>query len=76
MGKGKVPNQPHLVIVPNTLFDQWHRELKTAFKSHAIDIFPLPTAWEEIKSFWATDSWLNSHQNGVFKVVLCSQSVR
>ncbi|KAM6500021.1 hypothetical protein JOM56_003035, partial [Amanita muscaria] len=39
MGKGKVPDAPHAIIVPNSLVDQWRRELKCFFKPGAIDIF-------------------------------------
>ncbi|KAK2460121.1 hypothetical protein APHAL10511_007862, partial [Amanita phalloides] len=43
MGKGAIPNAPHMIIVLNSLVRQWWQELKTFFKLNVIDIFILPT---------------------------------
>ncbi|KAM6491331.1 P-loop containing nucleoside triphosphate hydrolase protein [Amanita muscaria] len=77
MGTAGVPNAPHAIIVPNTLINQWRRELKCFFKPHAIDIFVLPTARAALKDYFEDSSspWKKSNHELVFRVVLVPHSV-
>jgi SNF2 family DNA or RNA helicase len=77
MGTSGVPNAPHAIIVPNTLINQWRRELKCFFKPHAIDIFVLPTARAALKDYFEDSSspWKKSNHELVFRVVLVPHSV-
>ncbi|KIL63772.1 hypothetical protein M378DRAFT_11866 [Amanita muscaria Koide BX008] len=76
MGKGKVPDAPHAIIVPNSLVDQWRRELKCFFKPGAIDIFVLPTARVALQDYFKRDNspWTKSHHTEIFRVVLVPHS--
>jgi hypothetical protein len=78
MGKGPVPDLPHAIVIPNSLVDQWRRELKTFFKAHSLDIFQLPTVATELqKYFTAPDGpWKKSHHPLMFRIVLIPHSVR
>ena len=77
MGKTGVPNAPHAIIVPNTLVNQWRRELKGFFKPHAIDIFVLPTARAALKDYFEDENspWKKSNHELIFRVVLVPHSV-
>ncbi|KAM6488891.1 P-loop containing nucleoside triphosphate hydrolase protein [Amanita muscaria] len=77
MGRGKVPNAPHAIIVPNSLVDQWRRELKCFFKPGAIDIFVLPTARVALQDYFKRENspWTKSHHDEIFRVVLVPHSV-
>lgn len=71
-----IPDHGHLIIVPNSLIDQWHRELKTFFKPHSIDIFRLPSSMAEIQIFWTKEGhWGKSKHLQMFRVVLVAHSV-
>ena len=78
MGKGCVPNLPHAIVIPNSLVDQWRRELKTFFKAHTLDIFQLPTAAAELQSYFTAPDglWKRSHHDDIFRIVLVPHSVR
>lgn len=77
MGKGRVPNLPHAIVIPNSLVDQWRRELKTFFMPHSLDIFQLPTAATELHTYFtAPDSvWKKAHHEPIFRIVLIPHSV-
>ncbi|KAF8668495.1 hypothetical protein AX14_006173 [Amanita brunnescens Koide BX004] len=78
MGRGKVPNAPHAIIVPNSLIDQWRRELKVFFKPNVIDIFVLPTQAAKLQKFFQEDkdgSWMRSRHEKIRRIVLIPHSV-
>lgn len=77
MGRGVVPNAPHAIIVPNTLVNQWRRELKCFFKPHAIDIFVLPTSRVSLQDYFKRDNspWTKANHDEIFRVVLIPHSV-
>ncbi|KAM6488893.1 P-loop containing nucleoside triphosphate hydrolase protein [Amanita muscaria] len=77
MGRGVVPNAPHAIIVPNTLVNQWRRELKCFFKPHAIDIFVLPTSRVLLQDYFKRDNspWTKANHDEIFRVVLIPHSV-
>ncbi|KAF8872160.1 hypothetical protein BD779DRAFT_1679866 [Infundibulicybe gibba] len=75
MGIGVVPDLPHLIIVPNTLVDQWCKELRTFFKPHYIDIFRMPTAAKDYMRFFkAGGEWSRAQHRCILRVVLIAQS--
>jgi len=78
MGKGDVPNKPHAIVVPNSLVDQWRRELKTFFKPFSLDIFQLPTSADALKAYFSAPDgvWAQAHHLPIFRVVLIPHSVR
>jgi SNF2 family DNA or RNA helicase len=75
MGRGKVPNAPHAIIVPNSLIDQWRREFKVFFKPHVIDIFVLPTQAAKLRNFFTESSWVKSRHEQIRRIVLVPHSV-
>ncbi len=77
MGKGSVPNKPHAIVVPNSLVDQWRRELKTFFKPFSLDIFQLPTSAAALKRYFSDPDgvWEKANHPHIFRVVLIPHSV-
>ena len=78
MGREGIPDLPHAIIVPNTLVDQWRRELKTFFKPHVIDIFVLPTQSSKLKGYFdeqVDNAWMRSKHQKIHRIVLVPHSV-
>ena len=78
MGKGKVPNAPHAIIVPNSLIDQWPQEFKVFFKPHVINIFVLPTQSSKLRDYFNEEnnsSWTQSKHAKIRRIVLVPHSV-
>lgn len=76
MGEKTVPDRPHVVVVPNSLVDQWHGELKVFFQPHTIDIFRVPTGAKGVTEFWKPGGvYDKSLHNPIFRVVICPSSV-
>lgn len=77
MGKGRVPNKPHVIVVPNSLVDQWRRELKTFFKPYSLDIFQLPTSGAALQRYFSDPdgAWAKANHQPMFRVVLVPHSV-
>jgi SNF2 family DNA or RNA helicase len=77
MGKGKVPDAPHAIIVPNSLVDQWRRELKVFFKPNVIDIFVLPNKATSLRNYFneKEGAWTKSIHAKICRVVLIPHSV-
>lgn len=70
------PMYPSLIIIPGTLIDQWHRELKIFFKPKTIEIFRYPTSWERMQQFWLVKSpFQTSRLPPSHRVVLMAHSV-
>ncbi|KAJ8474911.1 hypothetical protein ONZ45_g15788 [Pleurotus djamor] len=76
MGKGPVPDAPHLIVVPLSLMAQWHKELRTFFKDGAVDIFRLPLATGDVRKFFnhPKGAWKRSEQKMHKRIVICAQS--
>ncbi|KAJ8463834.1 hypothetical protein ONZ45_g17445 [Pleurotus djamor] len=76
MGKGMVPDSPHLIIVPTTLVGQWHREVQTFFRYGFIDVYVIPTNAKQRKAFFTDPSskWVTSGQAMARRIVICSHS--
>ncbi|TFK60422.1 P-loop containing nucleoside triphosphate hydrolase protein [Pluteus cervinus] len=70
MGRGPVPNLPHLLVLPLSLVGQWISELRTFFKPKEIDIFDLSGNDKEVEKSLA-DLALSKHEP-VFRIVLIS----
>jgi len=77
MGKGIVPNRPHLLVVPNSLVDQWTRELRIFFKKGTIEIYQVPGKEEDFEKFFIDPKmpWMLSKTPMVFRILLCTTSV-
>ncbi|KAF4598990.1 hypothetical protein EYR40_006078 [Pleurotus pulmonarius] len=73
----KVPNEPHLIIVPLSLVGQWKDELYRFFSRGAVDVFQIPNALDEIEFFFTDPKgpWKLSKQKMVNRIVVCAHSV-
>ncbi|KAL0952272.1 hypothetical protein HGRIS_006562 [Hohenbuehelia grisea] len=76
VGKGKVPNAPHLYVVHPSLVHQWHSEIKRNFAPGSVDIFILPTAMTDVHKFFndSQGAWAKSKIPLVFRIILCAHS--
>jgi SNF2 family DNA or RNA helicase len=74
---GKVPEAPHLIIVPNSLMEQWIREIKVFFNKKKVDIYQLPGTEEEIEKFFLDKKspWVMSATPPPARIVLIMHSV-
>lgn len=77
MGKGKVPNEAHLIIVPPTLQNQWLQELKAFFMPGSVDIFSLTASVANNAWFFtnAKSAWAVSKHDPIMRIILMTQSV-
>jgi len=75
MGKGPVPNRPHLLVVPNSLVLQWTRELKTFFNPKQVEIHPLPASEKAVEDYLQSDEWLNSDTPMILRILIVSHTV-
>ncbi|KAG2028991.1 hypothetical protein BDR03DRAFT_1019049 [Suillus americanus] len=48
-----IHNLPHIIIVPNSLYNQWYSELRTFFVPKAVEIYKYPTAENEFGEFFS-----------------------
>jgi hypothetical protein len=76
MGRGPVPDQPHLLVVPNSLVPQWTRELKTFFNYRQIEIHPLPKSEAEVEKYLKSDAWTKSGTPKILRILIVSHTVR
>jgi SNF2 family DNA or RNA helicase len=78
MGKKGIPNAPHAIIIPNSLVDQWRRELKVFFKAFSIEIFVLPSSTNDLKEYFESDfsPWKRGKHDDIQRIVLVPHSVR
>jgi SNF2 family DNA or RNA helicase len=76
MGRGPVADEPHLIVVPNSLTMQWTQELKTFFNPKQIEIHPLPITEAEVEAYFQSDEWVKSQTPMILRVVIASHSVR
>ena len=74
-GLEEVPNQPHLLVVPNGLINQWVKELKTFFDSYSIDIYQFPTQSKDFQLWFTQGSWAESRQPFIKRIVIVAHSV-
>jgi SNF2 family DNA or RNA helicase len=74
MGLGAVPNLPHLLIVPNAVLAQWHRELRTFFKPKSLEVHIVMGNEREVDDFFSS-AWKDSQTPMIFRVVLIQHSV-
>ncbi|KAJ3489622.1 hypothetical protein NLJ89_g11513 [Agrocybe chaxingu] len=76
MGHERVPNLPHLLIVPNAVVDQWISELKRFNVEGSMDIFRLGPSAEAVAHFFTSpdSKWNESHQELIKRVVVCPHS--
>ncbi|KAG2063203.1 hypothetical protein BDR04DRAFT_1164116, partial [Suillus decipiens] len=73
-GNARIPNLPHIVIVPNSLLGQWSSELRIFFAARKIEIYQYPTAEKEFARFW-TGPWETSKMPFINRVILVTHSV-
>lgn len=76
-GEAKIPDAPHLIIVPNSLMEQWIREIKVFFNKKSVEIYQLPGTEEEIEKFFGDvkSPWVESKTPLPLRIVLIMQSV-
>ncbi|KAF4568554.1 hypothetical protein EYR40_010036 [Pleurotus pulmonarius] len=72
----KVPNEPHLIIVPLSLVGHWKDELYCFFSRGAVDIFQIPNALNEIEFFFTDPqgTWKQLKQKMINCIVVCVHS--
>jgi len=73
----KIPNEPHLIVVPTSLMEQWIREIKVFFHRKNIEFYQLPGTETEIENFFLNpgNPWANSLTPMPFCILLITQSV-
>jgi len=73
----KVPDSPHLIVVPTSLIEQWIREIKVFFDKKKVEIYQLPGTEEEIESFFldVQSPWVKSETPMPLRIVLITHSV-
>ncbi|KAG2337010.1 hypothetical protein BDR05DRAFT_952938 [Suillus weaverae] len=73
-GLDAIPNLPHIVIVPNSLNNQWYLELRTFFAPKAVEIYKYPTAENEFGDFF-NGPWAASATPLIHRIILVNHSV-
>lgn len=73
----KIPDDPHLIVVPTSLMEQWIREIKVFFDKKKVEIYQLPGSEQEIESFFLDPEslWVKSDIPMPLRIVLITQSV-
>ncbi|KIM37675.1 hypothetical protein M413DRAFT_30621 [Hebeloma cylindrosporum] len=76
MGRGPVPNDPHLIIVPNSLVEQWIRELYAFNRKGSLDVFRLPVSANDVARFFLQEDspWKKSKHEPINRVIISSDS--
>ncbi|KIM35969.1 hypothetical protein M413DRAFT_32020, partial [Hebeloma cylindrosporum] len=76
MGRGPVPNLPHLLVIPNTCVEQWVRELYAFNRKGTVDIFRLPVGSKDVGRFLKDpDSpWNKSKHEMINRIIITSES--
>ncbi|KIM38289.1 hypothetical protein M413DRAFT_12967 [Hebeloma cylindrosporum] len=76
--KEKIPDSPHLIVVPTSLMEQWIREIKVFFSKKSIDYYQLPGTEAEIETFFTDpkSAWCQSKTPMPFRIVLITQSMQ
>lgn len=75
---GNLPDRPHLVVVPASLFDQWEQEFKRYVKYGSIDLYPYRGTWSQAarQKIWESVYTLrDKNQTLSHKVILCAYAV-
>lgn len=75
MGRGKVPNLPHIIIIPNAVVPQWHREIRAFFRPKTIEVHILNGNQAQIDTFFSSPAWQESTTPMIFRVILMQHSV-
>jgi SNF2 family DNA or RNA helicase len=77
MGKAGVQDAPHLIVVPNSLVDQWISELKKFFRKGTVEIYQVPIQESVFETYFTDENgaWKKSKTPLVFRILLCSASV-
>ncbi|TFK16514.1 hypothetical protein FA15DRAFT_742895 [Coprinopsis marcescibilis] len=71
----KIPNRPHLIIVPGTLLRQTEHELRAFFKPKSVDILVYPTGLNSHVHFFKPGGvWDSSNHEPCFRIIIASQS--
>ncbi|KAG1817543.1 uncharacterized protein BJ212DRAFT_1299094 [Suillus subaureus] len=69
-----IPNLPHIIIVPNSLINQWYSELCTFFAPKAVEIYFYLTAGIAFDEFWK-GPWAMSTTPLIHHIILVTHSV-
>jgi SNF2 family DNA or RNA helicase len=73
----KLPDLPHLVVVPGTLLSQWDSELRVLLKPKSFDILMYGTGKALHDKFWAPDGPFHMSKHPARqKIIVASHSVR
>jgi hypothetical protein len=73
-GQALIPNLPHVIIVPNSLVNQWYSELRTFYAPGTIEIYRYPSAEAEFGDFWG-GHWATSNTPLIHRIILVTHSV-
>ncbi|KAG2122464.1 P-loop containing nucleoside triphosphate hydrolase protein [Suillus bovinus] len=73
-GRDAIPNLPHVIIVPNSLINQWYSELRTFFAPGAVEIYRYPSAESEFGDFW-NGPWATSATPLIHRIILVTHSI-
>ncbi|TFK17447.1 hypothetical protein FA15DRAFT_605046 [Coprinopsis marcescibilis] len=74
-GKEKVPNRPHLIVVPGTLLRQTEHEFRCFFKPKFFDILVYPTGLDAHADFFKPGGiWKSSKHDPRMRILVASQS--
>jgi len=77
MGQGRIPNAAHLVVVPNSVVEQWAQEFATFFDKGTIEIYRVPHIESDFETYFSSDDqdWVKSKTPFIFRILLCTSSV-
>ena len=75
--KVQIPDCPHLIVLPNSLMEQWIWEIKVFFNKKSMEIYQLPGMEKEIEHFFvnAKSPCVSSHTPMPLHIYLIVQSV-
>jgi SNF2 family DNA or RNA helicase len=74
-GRELISDLPHLIIVPNSLIDQWTSELRVFFAPKSIEIYVHPASEKDFQGFWE-GPWKTSTMPMIHRIILMTHSVR
>ena len=62
-GDGNIPDDPFCIVAPNTLQEQYMRELRRYLVPESFDLFAYKGRWDkEDRTAWWQDTWGSSEQ--------------
>lgn len=72
----KIPDLPHLVVVPGTVLAQWEQEIKTLFRPASVDVLIYGTGVAQHTAFWSqSGAYHSSKHRPINRIIVASHSV-